>query len=261
MRTVSHNLVTWQDLAVLPMLKAHAVRDLRSGMMELAGWLADHPEQRGLLVLLGSRLSPKRLEEEIFRASKVLQPAVYARIQVLGLPNRFSLQDSLQDAGLNAEEAHGVDEALRRSFTKKSASRSPRSAYDLVFEHLVNTYLLNLGPMTTESIMAATGFSYPPVADAIEKLGPSIWRHSDKRVELDHFPRKEWSRFISVYERGEFCQKFTLSTELARSPGTFLKRFSKVATPKVAIGGVHAARHYYPNLDLVGAPRLDVCIV
>lgn len=260
MRKSPSNLVTWQDLAVLPILKPHAVRDLHAALMELAGWLADHPEQRGLLLLLGNRLSSQRLEEEISGASKVLQSAVYARLRILELPEQFSLRASLQEAGLNAKEATGVDEAVRGSLTKKSAARSPRSAQDLVFEHLVNAYLLGLGPMTTESITAATGFSYPSVADALGKLGPSIRRHSDRRVELNHFPRQEWTRFVSVYERGQFCHKFTVASELARTPESLLKRFQKLALPETAVGGVHAAHHYDPEFDLVGSSRLDICI-
>ena len=260
MRKSTSNLVTWHDLAVLPILKPHAVRDLRATLMELAEWLADHPGQRGLLLLLDNRLSAQRLEEEMLGASKALQPAVYERIQVLELPNQFSLTANLQEAGLSVEEAVGVDKALRASFTRKAAPRSPRFAHDLVFEHLINAYLLGLGPMTTDSIMSATGFSYPSVADALGKLAPSIRRHSDRRVELKHFPRQEWSRFISVYERGQFCQKFTVATELARTPESLLKRFRKRAPPGTAIGGVHAAHHYDPEFDLVGFSRLDICV-
>lgn len=260
MRNSPSNLATWNDLAVLPILKPHAVRDLRAAMLELAAWLADHPKQRGLLILLGNRLSRQRLEEELFSAGKVLQPALFARIRVLELPNQFPLQTGLEEAGLTGEEAMGVDEALRNLFTRKPAARSPRAAYDLVFEHLVNGYLLRLGPMTTESIMSATGFSYPPVADALGKLAVNIQRHSDRRVELKHFPRQEWSRFVSVYERGQFCRKFTVAPELARSPESLLRRMQKIATAETAINGVHAARHYNPQFDLVGRSRLDICI-
>ena len=255
------NLVTWQDLAILPIFRLHAVRDLRAALMELARWLADHPEQHGLLLLLGNRLSAQRLEEEMASAGKVLLPAVFTRVQLLELPENNSLHVALREAGLSEEEAAGVDQALPGHFTKKSAARSPRpAAQDLVFEHLVNAYLLGMGPMTTESITTATDFSYPTVANALSKLSPSIRRHSNRRIELKHFPRQEWSRFISVYERGQFCRKFTVATELARTPESLLKRFLKLALPETAIGGVHAAHHYDPEFDLVGYSRLDICV-
>lgn len=260
MQNSPSNLITWQNLAILPILKSHAVRDLRAAMMELAGWLADHPEQHGLLLLVDNRLSTQRLEQEMLSASKVLQPAVFKRLQALELPNQFPLQGSLERAGLGPDEAYGLDKVLRKSFRRKHTSRSPRAAYDLVFEHLVNSYLLHLGPMTTESIMSATGFSYPPVADALSKLSPSIRRHSNRRVELKHFPRQEWNRFVSVFERGQFCQKYTVAPELARSSKKLLIRYEKVATTETAISGVHAAKRYYPKFDLVGSSRLDICI-
>jgi len=246
---------------VLPVLRPHAVRDLRAALMELAGWLADHPEQRGRLLLLNNRLSAQRLEEEVSSAGKILQPAVYERLQILELPEHDSLRAALREAGLSEAEVNGLHQALPGHFTKKSAARSPRpAAQDLVFEHLLNAYLLGMGPMTTESITAATGFSYPTVANALSKLSPSIRRNSDRRVELKHFPRQEWNRFVSAYERGQFCRKFTVAAELARTPESLLKRFLKLALPKTAIGGVHAAHHYDPEFDLVGYSRLDICV-
>ena len=245
---------------MLPIRRPHAVRDLRAALMELAGWLADHPEQRGLLLLLDNRLSAQRLEQEIFSAGKVLQPAVYESLRILELPEYASLHTALRHAGLNAEEAAGVNKALQGLLKRKPAARSPRSAQDLVFEHLVNAYLLSMGPMTTESITVATGYSYPTVADALGKLDSSIKRYSDRRVELKHFPRQEWNSFISVYERGQFCQKFIVATELARTTESLLKRFRKLAQPGTAIGGVHAAHHYDSAFDLVGSARLDICI-
>lgn len=247
---------------MLPVLRPHAVRDLRAALMELAGWLADHPEQRGLLLLLNSRLSAQRLEEEISNAGKVIQPSLHSRLRVLELRERHSLRAPLEEAGLSKEEAAGVEKALQQGLvTTKPATRSPRpAAQDLVFEHLVNTYLLGTGPMTTKSIGAATGLTYPTVADALDKLGPSIRRHSDRRAELKLFPRQEWSRFVSAYERGQFCRKFTVATELARTPESLLKRFHKLALPAAAIGGVHAAHHYDPEFDLVGYSRLDICV-
>lgn len=260
-RNSPSNLVIWQDIAALPVLRPHAVRELRAALMELAGWLADHPEQRGLLMLFGNRLSAKRLEEELNSAGKILQPAVYERLRVLELPEHDSLRDTLKEAGLNREEAATVEQVLQVHFTQKPAARSPRpAARDLVFEHLVNTYLLGMGPMTTDSITAATNFSYPTVAKALGKLGASVRRHSDRRVELKHFPRQEWSRFISAYERSQFCQKFTVATELARTPESLLKRFRKLALPETAVGGVHAANYYDPQFDLVGYSRLDICV-
>lgn len=157
---------------MLPVLRPHAVRDLRAALMELAGWLADHPEHRGFLLLLDNRLSAQRLEEEASSAGKALKPAVYERLRILELPEHDSLRAALREAGLSEEEVNGLDQALPGNFTKKSATRSPRpAAQDLVFEHLVNAYLLGTGPMTTKSIGAATGLTYPTVADALDKLG------------------------------------------------------------------------------------------
>lgn len=259
MRKTTRNLVVWRDIAIVPLLKPHTVKDLHSGLIELAHRLTNHPEKRGMLLLLGGDLSPQRVEEEIRIVEQAMRPELFERIQVLGLANRFSLQSDLEAAGLESDEARGIDEALRLHFTGKRPARVPRTAHDLVLEHLINAHFLGHGPMTTESIMAATGFSYPPVARALKALGSVIRRQQDRRVELRHFPSQEWQRFLGVYERGRFARKFSASPELARSPEVMLQRYLKRQLPGTAVSGVHAARQYFPDLDLVGAPRLDLC--
>ena len=42
--------------------------------------------------------------------------------------------------------------------------------------------------------------------------------------------------------------------------GFLLRRLEKIKPPRLALGGVVAARHYGPNFDLNGLPRLDVSL-
>lgn len=253
-------LFVWREIAVLPLLRVRAVRDLRAGLLELAYWLSIESGHRGVLLLVDCGLSRDRVDAEVAQARQVLRPNVLDRLSVISLDGNDSLQDRLEEAGLDREAARGIGELLKRDLPTAARGRIPRAALDLVFEHLINAYLLGMGPMTTESIMEMTGFSYPPVAKALDQLGAHIKRHSDRRVELTHFPRKEWQRQLGVYERGKFAQKFTAPPGMARSPDRLLRRLSKRDRSAVAVSGVHAARHYFSDLDLVGAPRLDLCL-
>jgi len=45
-----------------------------------------------------------------------------------------------------------------------------------------------------------------------------------------------------------------------RSPETLLERASHLHNKDLAVGGVIAARHYHPELDLRGTPRLDLTV-
>jgi len=247
------------DSAILPLVRVRAVRTVRSGLLELTYKLSECPGCRGLLALVDCRLSRQRVEHEVEQARRVLRPDVMSRLQVLFLSAEQDIGESLRSAGLGEQEAGRVEEALSRIRPARTR-RIPRAAQDLVFEYLLNAYLLGKGPLTTESVMRATGYSYPPVAKALEVLEPFVRRHSDRRLELACFPYKEWRRYLGVYERGRFADKFESPAGMARSPDQLLSKLSKLQQPGVAISGVHAARHYFPDLDLVGAPRLDLCL-
>jgi hypothetical protein len=45
-----------------------------------------------------------------------------------------------------------------------------------------------------------------------------------------------------------------------RSPEVLLQRLSELNRSDIAVGGVLGARHYFPGLDLVGTPRLDLVV-
>ncbi len=248
------------DSVILPLVRVRAVRALRSGLLELTYKLSECPGCGGFLALVDCRLSQERVEREVEQARRVLRPDLLNRLQVLFLSAEQDIGEGLRSAGLGEQEVERVEEALSRISPARANRRIPRAAQDLVFEYLLNAYLLGKGPLTTESVMRATGYSYPPVAKALELLDPFVRRHSDRRLELACFPCKEWRRYLGVYERGRFADKFEAPAGLARSPDQLLSRLLKLQQPGVAISGVHAARHYFPDLDLVGAPRLDLCL-
>ena len=47
---------------------------------------------------------------------------------------------------------------------------------------------------------------------------------------------------------------------LPRPAATLLEKLKDLGSDDIAVGGVLGARHYVPQLDLVGTPRLDVTI-
>jgi len=248
----------WRNCGVSILRGAHAIRDLRSGLLDLVYWLDAHPEQWGLLVLADTRLGKNSLAKELERSRGVIRSDLVDRIEVVILNDPDELALSIEFLNLPTDDRRGLRDHIRKQLQKTRRRRIPQSAHDLVFETLVNRWLLRHGPMTTESLMEATGFSYPPVAKALNDLESSIKRYSNRRIDLAGFPRQEWRRYLSQLERKNLARKFVVPEGLSRSPEFMLKRIEKVQSENVAIGGVHAARHYYPDLDLVGAPRLDL---
>lgn len=258
--TSKASISRWRNCGVLILRGAHAIRDLRSGLLDLIYWLDAHPDHQGLLVLADTRLGEDSLEKELERSRCVIRSDLIDRIEVVILNDPDELAPLVERLNLPAGARHGLRDHIRKQLEKTRRRRIPQSAHDLVFETLVNRWLLGHGPMTTESLIEATGFSYPPVAKALNDLGSHINRHSDRRIELSGFPRQEWRRYLSQVERQKLSRKFAFPEGLSRSPESLLKRFGKVHAEGAAIGGVHAARHFCPDLDLVGAPRLDLSL-
>ena len=243
----------WQDLWVEVKSRTHGFRNLRGGLLEFAYWLAEHPQDRGLLVLVDSRITEKRLQEEWQNAAQVISPDIMRRLilawgrqeQYLGLP---------QDLGQDFRE--WLDHLVKG----ESLRGRPGESYYTILQILLHEWLLGKEPMTRAWLGRVAGCSYPTVAAALRRLDPYLLRHSDRRVELKYFPRDEWARLLAVSDRVRGTARFAVPSGEPRSPDEHLERLERLGVKNVAIGGVLGARHYDPNLDLVGTSRLDLSL-
>ena len=243
----------WQDIGVEVKHETHGFRNLRASLLVLAYWLAGHPENRGLLLLLDSRITEKRLKDERELASRVILPEVMHRLIVastsdgryIGLP---------QDLG---DDFHAW---LDQRVSKESPRCKSRESYYAILQILLHQWLLGKAPLTRRALGDLAGCSYPTVAAALRRLGPYLGQRSSRRVELTHFPGNEWERMLAVSDRIRETARFAVASGEVRSPEAHLRRLVQLGLDNVAIGGVLGARHYYSDLDLVGTPRLDLSL-
>ncbi len=243
----------WQDLWVEVKSRTHGFRSLRGGLLEFAYWLAAHPQDRGLLVLADSRITEKRLQEEWQHAAQVISPDIMRRLA-------FAWRRDGQYLGLPQDLGQDFHEWLDRLVRGESLRGRPGESYFTILQILLHEWLLGKGPMTRAWLGHVTGFSYPTVAAALRRLDPYLLRHSDRRIELKYFPREEWARLLAVSDRVRGTVRFAVPSGESRSPEDHLERLEKLGVKNIAIGGVLGARHYDPNLDLVGTPRLDLSV-
>lgn len=233
----------------------HSFRNLRSGLLQLAYYLADQPGRRGLLLLGEPRISDVALREEWRLAERTLRPELLERLTV---------------AVKRGEEivvvAGKLDPALRERAAEMIAqeARPPearnRPTSDAVFLVLLLHWFRRAGPMTTRYLMDAVGCSYPTVAQALRRLDGSIRRTSDRRIQLWGFPAEHWNRVVANRDRVHPVIRYVDRSGQPRSPEALLERARSLDIAELAVGGVIAARHYYPELDLRGNPRLDLTL-
>ena len=219
----------------------------------MAYLLAGQPRHRGLLVLANSRITEQRLKSELRLVEQTLRPDVVQRLALVIVKNHRYVGIP---SGLGDDFRVWLDDLVR----KETRDGKPRQTYFAILEVLLHQWLLGKGPMTTDWIMKTIGCSYPTVASALRRLDHVLIRHSDRRVELRRFPREEWARLVATSDEARSTTRFADRSGQKRSPETLLRRLTTLQRTDLAVGGVVAARHYHPDLDLAGTPRLDLSL-
>src|SRR5271157_5638750 len=234
-----------------------ALRSVRVGLMQLAYALAQRPESEGFLVLPDASVTPTRLRDEWRLASSVLRPDVLNRLSIC-------IGEGKHLAGI----PKNPDNETQRAILEKIESVQPRAVSHLarpdysfvIMGLLVHHWLLGQGPITITWLMKSAGCSYPTVATVLRRIEHCLFRHSDRRVELRAFPMEEWAGLVAVSEKARGTLRYADRSGQPRSTESLLRRLRNLNRNDVAVGGVIGARHYYPNLDIVGSPRLDLSL-
>jgi hypothetical protein len=243
----------WQDVGVEVKFQTHGFRDLRASLLQRAYWLTSNPKSRGVLVLVGSRITEEGLQEEWRLAEKVLHPDVVNRLTV-------AVGRDKQYIGLPSDLGDDFCTWLDQLILEQSHKGKPRDSFYAIFQILLHQWLLAQGPTTSAWLMETAGCSYPTVRDALRRLDHYLLRHSDRRVELRYFPKDEWARLLAVSDHVRSTARLADRSGQPRSPESHIRRLEKLNISNLAVGGVIGTKHYYPNLDLVGTPRLDLSL-
>ena len=233
-----------------------AARVLRSELLAMATAAARaRPGQTETLRLVSPRLSERRIEEEWRAAADALRPKVLERLslQVVFPDGRTRIFGSHRDVRL--------DHAPVERAVERDKLRLPQR--DLAFaveKLLVWAWLTRKGPLTRKWLERTAGCTYPTVASVVRRLGSALRHHTDRRIELTHVPRGEWARLLGTSSEARCTLRFADVSDQRSDATRLLRRLTQAAPAGVAVGGVVGARHYHPELDLVGSPRLDLSI-
>ncbi len=236
-----------------------AVSTIRSALLKLAYAVTDRGQTtRGILLVIDPKITDERLDDEEKYAKQVLAPGVSKRLGIVVYQDG-ELRGCPE--GMTIEVRRELGRLAGTELAKKITRIHSGAAFYEIFKILVHQWLLDKGPMTALWLAKTAGCSYPTVATALQRLGSTIKRHSDRRIELAYFPREEWVQLVAVSNQARSTVRFADHSGQPRSPESLLRRLEKMEQPNIiAVGGVFGAKHYYPSLDLVGSPRLDLTI-
>jgi hypothetical protein len=232
-----------------------SLRTIRTSLMQVAYPLSEDPACEGYVVLVDSPITMERLRDEWQRAATILRENVLLRLTIC-------LQSEDRFIGIprdpNEETQRILAEVVKTERGKMSTARTDYSF--VVQKLLLHRWLISGEPVTSEWLARKAGCSYPAVARALLPLGSLLERRSDRRVILRWFPKEEFARLLAVADRARSTVRFADYSGQPRTAESHLRRLEKLNPPGLAIGGVLGAKHYCPELDLVGTPRLDLSL-
>jgi hypothetical protein len=236
---------------------ASGLRSVRLGLIQMAYALAERPQSKGYLVLSQVSITRERLLKEWKNAAAVLRRETLERMVLC-------IEEGGQFDGIPDTPDPETQRVLLQVLEKERAQAGPRvaraDASFVILKILLHHWLTSGQFVTADWLARTSGYTYPTVANVLQSLGSLIERGSDRRFRLRWFPREELARLVSTSDRARATARYADRSGQPRSPEAHLARLEKLSLPGLAIGGVLGARHYFPDLDLVGTPRLDISL-
>jgi hypothetical protein len=235
-----------------------AIRALRDGMVQLAMRLADEPNKSGYLVAVDPRIRVDALKHEMDDFKLLMRDKIANRLKLVIFQNGQLLgpTSELDLAELGPKLSHWINaETSEKNLKLPNADKREE-----VFLTILHRWFTGQGPMTARSLEEAVGCAYRTVSAAVEQLGAAVERSSDRSIALKYFPEREWKRFLAVAQKVRSTLYYADASDQPRSPESLMRRLGTLCRKDIAIGGVLGAKHYFKDLDIIGMPRLDLCI-
>jgi hypothetical protein len=235
------------------------LRRLRAAIVELAQIASADRVRRAVLIIDEPQISQDRLRFELGGIVALFQPEIWHRLTLV--IRREGEADEIVVGDLSPEESDQIETVAdhERQNSLRPARRPSEAFFDILRGHHIQ-WIGKSGPIAAKEFGEQAGFSYPTIAKALDRLGPYLHRHSDRRVALREFPREAWMQLVAQSEKVRASQSFADRSGRPRPPEVLIERLAELEREEVAVAGVLGARHYVPGLDLIGTPRLDLII-
>lgn len=231
-----------------------SIAALRNAVLRVALALSEEGSKRsGVLLLHDPKITNERIAADWLIMRRALNPKIAGR-----------LSECIIRDGMLVWSSDNNMFAMPKNIARLSVKgapvgrRLPRwNAIDEVTKLMILQWMRNEGPRTAEWYGRMVGCSYPTVAEAASSAGHLVER-SDRRIELSAFPNSKLLYLDVTAAKTRSTIRFADRSGQPRSIEGLLKRFRELRRADIAIGGVRAALHYNPQLNINGNPRLDL---
>jgi len=231
-------------------------RVFQSSLIRLSSILADLPSHTGILILDETKISGLRLREEWNNYARLIQPDIISRLKMVVLSKNEIFERFGDLSKIEIDLVHEIYKTLSQKDAHKKV-RKPDALFEILRILIIQWFRGN-GPIQVNKLCQLSGFSYPSVSSALEKMESQLKRHSNRSIELKSFPQDLWVKLIATIDNVRVPQGFW-----AHRPRDIEYLKSKILNNtnfEVGFGGIIGARHYLPSIDLLGTPRLDLTV-
>lgn len=246
---------------VVEILRTHNVRDIAGALLALAYQLqSEPPSTHGVVLLVQSRLSAKRMADEIGRFQSLLRPELAGRIHLTGLDQVTRWAAVLPPA----KDATFV--AWLQKLAESEKQGGVRASRQNVISAVALSWLRGEGAMTSKALQVLCGASYPTVVAAMDEFRKLdvLELRKDRRVALRYLSVEQWRRIARQHAAGRKVYRYVDPSGQARTPQAMVARLLKYQAQgqfsQVAVGGVLGATRYFPDLDITASPQLDLSV-
>lgn len=238
-----------------------AVPIIHSAILKLADALSNDADRQGFLLLIDSYVSKRRVNEEWLLIQRIINPSITKRLNIF-------LKQGKRVHGWPEEPNEEMSAHLTRAVKDESAeigTRLPKAGYfSVIFKILLLDWLGHSSQkpevMTMKRLGELAGCSYPTVASATDRLRAYLQHSRSKGIRLRRFPGEEWHSMILGADKIRATKRLVDRSGQPRRPNFLLERLANMRLDHVAVGGVPGALATYPDLNITGNPRLDLCI-
>ncbi len=234
-----------------------AIYILRNTILQLAYETPKKPLLNVILLLIEPKVTDLRLRTEFNKMEKIFRPDVLKRLSIIIVKEGHFY-------GFPKDPVPELSEALKEIYKDVLLYNNnplPRTDYKAeIYKILIYKWLMHEGPLTSDWLAQTTGCNYRTVANTLNSLGSVLIRHSDRRIELKYFPKNAWEWLLVHLNKSRFTKRYSDHSGQPRSIDSLLKRLARMKHANIAIAGTLGTQHHYPNIDLIGNPRLDLTV-
>jgi len=238
-------------------------RGLHDGLIGIASALREHETAKwGCLVLDASRMTVEKTKSKWNQLKLLFTDDISKRLAIIIIRNSKTWvipEDSFLTMVANSISVHPK---LKFCQLRQSRRLPPHDKQLEVIKVIILRWLKDQGPIGVGELGSQAGCSYPTVKSALYELSKSNLLNDAIRpaVELNRLSEKLWNKVMTLSTTKRTQIKFFDRSGQPADPIGLLKRLKRLSLRNVALGGVVAARHWHPNFDLNGTPRIDLLI-